>query len=276
MQVRPGGPGVGRSLGDAQPDDRQDQDRAYCPADEPVPDGRPPVPGEQHRHRVRRQHEQRQLVQVAAHGDQGGIGNPAIAQPTAGERFAGPGFVLGFQRQHEDQGGGHHAAEHHRVGPGGLRVVADHRVQRHDQAGEQPGPGRPGQPPGDDHDQPGGDGHEDDRRDADDRRRGADGYPAVQQQVVQAVHRVQVAEQVEQPAEAQRGRPAAGNLVVAHGVMPGQAPHAEHDHDGGHDDDRQPSLNRRPPGARPGRGLGVRRPRGALVRGGWRGPAPSG
>ena len=36
------------------------------------------------------------LIKVAAHGDQGGVGNPAIAQPTAGKHFTGPqaGFRL--------------------------------------------------------------------------------------------------------------------------------------------------------------------------------------
>ena len=265
---RAGDPGGGRVLADAERDDGQDQGRAHSAGYRPVHQRPPPGPGQQHRDRVRGQHRQRYLVQVAAHGDQEGVDHPAPRDPPV--RQAGG---LGLERPDQRQRGAEHDHDDRGVLARGLRVEADGGGQRHDQAGEQAGPGRPGQPPGEVHHQPRAGGHGDHRRDADGHRAGAQHHPAVHEHVVEPVVDVGVLQQMGELAEAEHGGVAGHDLVVAHGVMPGQPPQPEHKHGGRRDRDRrQPQHGRgratrtRPGprrGARTARRGGGRRGRGA-------------
>ncbi len=244
----PGNPGHGGVLAGAERGERQDQDHRDGRGGGPVHEHPLPVPGQQHGDRVRRHDQQGQLVQVAACDQQHGVGQPA----SRGE--AGPaGFLirragLGGQGVQQRQRGAGNAGEDQGVRPGGLRVVADRRGQRDDQPGEQAGPARPGQPPADDDGQGHGHDHGDHRGDPHHRRAGACRHPAVHQQVVQPVHRVNVAEQVGQQMQREQRGPPGGHLVVAHGRVPRQPPHPEHGHDRGGQDGRPVPGHRPLPG----------------------------
>ena len=177
--------------------------------------------------------------------------------------------VLGLQGAEQGQALAEDTRVHQCVRACSLCVVADGRGQGHDQAREQSceltRPARPGEPPGEDHHQGGRGHHGDHRGNPQHRGAGPGRHPAVQQQVVQPVHGVHVTQQVRQLSKAQRRRPAAGCLVVAHRRLTGQPPEPEAGHDrGGRGHRRPPDRGRRP----------ARRSRPVRCRGsGRRGPA---
>ncbi len=245
-QVRAGYPGHGLVLPDAESQQRHHDDGAGGSGGYPAADRPAAEPGQQDGDPVGREDQQGNLIEVAAEGDQGRVEDPAPRRGLAG-CGCGPGCGLGFERGQQCQRRGQHAGEHERVRAGSLRVEADTRGQGHDQAREQSGPGRPGQPPPQHRDHDDGSDRCQHRRNPQRRRAAADDHPAVHQQVVQPVHSVDVVQQVHELAKTEQGGPFGGDLVVAHRRPARQPPQSEDGHDHCRNDNR-PVSGRGPAG----------------------------
>ncbi len=175
----------------------------------------PRHPRQGQRHRVRAEHQHRQLVQQTGQGDDRAVRPPG----PRGRRVHGP------QEQQRRPG---HARRDQRVGPPLLGVVAGHRRDGVEETGPQADP-RSGQPHTQGRDQAGGHGRRAHRRQAQHDLARVDRQDGVHEQVVQAVHRVHV---VQQPPDLRDRAPGdlEGDALVAPHAAAVQAPQPDPEH----------------------------------------------
>ncbi len=192
----------------------------------------PPGPHPPQGHRVRGQDQQRQPVQQGAHQHGGPVRRPAWPDPPPGSASAEaphpvPDPVPAREERHQQQGRQPGPRRDERVGPALLQVELHSRQESESQPAAEPRPG-PGQaPPDEGHARGGGRDRQHRRQAQGGGARPEDLEEAVHQEVVEAVHGVDVSEHVPDVARRPPGHLPGRRLVPPHAVVPGQPPQTE-------------------------------------------------